>query len=334
MEPSETRAGLRKNSARKSIKAFAFAGLIALFCAVPALADDTCLVIFGMGGLPEYEENFVSWSEKLESLFREQENREVRVLDGRTQRRDEILKAFQEVSSSASPDSQVWVFLIGHANHDGMNYKFQIRGPDLTDKDLAKFLDSLGNRKTLLVAATSASGALLPDLSSEDRVVITATKNQLERQPPLFLSFFIEASSSPEADTDKNRRVSLLEAFLFSQEKVRVWFKEQGRLQTEHSLLDDQARIRLEATTDESPELTTGAGMLSAMVYLSDPPESAYRSQQARELAGERTVIERNIEVLKFRKQEMDTEQYYSELQELLVQLATINERISELEGK
>ena len=334
MERSRTRVELQRNSVRQSIVGFAVAGLIALFCAVPALADDTCLVIFGMGGLPEYEENFVSWSGKLEALFEAQDNREVRVLDGRTQRRDEILKAFQEISSSASPDSQVWVFLIGHANHDGMNYKFQIRGPDLTDKDLAGFLDSLGDRRTVFVAATSASGALLPDLSSEGRVVITATKNQFERQPPLFLSFFIEASSSPEADTDKNRRVSLLEAYLFSQEKVRVWFKEKGRLQTEHSLLDDQARVRLEGTTEESPELTTGAGMLSAMVYLSDPPESAYRSQQARELAGERTVIERNIEVLKFRKQEMDTEKYYSELQELLVQLATINERISELEGK
>jgi hypothetical protein len=309
------------------------ASLLVVFATVPVVAGDACLIVYGLGGLPEYEENFVSWAGKLEALFQEQSDRRVFLVDGRSQGRTDILRAFQELASAATPEDFIWVFLIGHANHNGEHYKFQIRGPDLTDTDLKEALTGLGNRKILLIAATSASGVLLPDLRAENRVVITATKNQYERQPPLFLSFLVEASGSPEADADKNRRVSLLEAFLFSQNKVRSWYSEQGMLQTEHSLLDDQGRFQLEGTLTGSSDVMTGAGMLAAIAYLSAPPESAYRSQEAQDLARERVQIERRIEALKFRKDTLQADEYYGQLQDLLVELATISEKIAQLEG-
>ncbi len=296
-------------------------------------ANDLCVIANGLGGLPEYEENFVSWAGKLEQVFKDRLGDRVVRLDGRAMGRGEMLEALGKAASTLGAGDQFWLFLIGHANYDGERFKFQIKGPDLTDADLAAVLDRLQGRQINLIAATSASGALLPEMAGERRVVVTATRNAAEKQPPLFLSFFLEAASSADADTDKNGKVSLLEAFLFSRGQVAGWFEERGRLQTEHPLLDDQGRVRIGSEKDDPQAISTGEGLLSASVALSIPTEQAYRSAEAKALAEEKQAVERDIEDLKFRKPEMPGETYYNQLQELLVKLATINEKIEKAEA-
>ena len=299
---------------------------------VAAANDRVCIIITGLGGMPEYEENFLSWGSQTETVFRDELNSVVYHLDGRQQKRPDILRIFNEVSSSV-PLDEVWLFLIGHASHDNRRYKFNISGPDLTDEDIKTFLDSLGNTRVFLIAATSASGILAPELSRENRVIVTATKNQFEKQPPLFMSFFLEAVTSAKADRDKSGKVSLLEAYLFSHQKVADWFKEKGRIQTEHSLLEDNGRVRLgdkQGTLEENP--SSGATLLASMVYLSPPLERVYSSREAEQLASQRVQIEREIEDLKFRKNQLLEDEYYRILEELLVKLATMSQRIEELE--
>lgn len=296
-------------------------------------AADVCLIVSGLGGMPEYEENFVEWSDRIEKHCAEKLGGSVFRFDGRKTGRADIVRSFKEVHDSLSGQDQLWVFLIGHANHDGEQFKMHIKGPDLTDSDLRELLEANRDHRVYLIAGTSASGALLGELSGENRVVVAATRNRLERQPPLFPSFFLEAAESAEADTDKNGKVSLLEAYLFSRARVESWFEEKGRLQTEHPVLDDGGRVRIGVDQDEAPPPVTGEGMLSASASLSAPSEKAYRTLEARELARRRQAVERDIEDLKFRKSEMTSEQYYERLQALLVDLATINEQIERLEA-
>jgi len=198
----------------------------------PAQGETICIIITGLGGMPEYEENFVSWGLATEAHFQDELESVVYRLDGRDKKKRDILELFEQISSSPPP-KELWLFLIGHASHDNRNYKFNISGPDLTDQEIKTFFDELGETRTYLVAATSASGTLASQLGQENRVIVTATKSATERQPPLFMSFFLEAVTSEEADADKNARVSLLEAFLFSHQKVASWFEEKGRIQTE-----------------------------------------------------------------------------------------------------
>lgn len=293
---------------------------------------EACVIISGLGGMPEYEENFLAWADKTEQLCA-QLKAEVHRLDGRRVGRDEMIQLFNSLSST--PPEEIWIFLIGHANYDGTRFRFHIKGPDLTDADLGHFLGALGDARINLVAATSASGALLSELEGDNRVVLTATRNAMERQPPLFYSFFVDAAGSPEADANKDGKVSILEAFDSSRTQVADWYQEQGRIQTEHAVLSDRGRTRLEAgKEDEEPDWSTGAGWLAASAFLSEPPERAYRSLEARELAERRTKLERAIEDLKFRKAEMPQDQYFKELEKRLVELAEINERIELLEGQ
>ena len=284
--------------------------------------------------MPEYEEKFTDWGNKVEEIFRVGLKGTVRHLDGRKEKRGDILGVFRELSASLTPEAELWVFLIGHGNYDGRHYKFNIAGPDLTDQDLRTFLDAVGEARTFLIAATGASGILASELSGKNRVIVTATKSPFQRQPPLFLSFFLEAATSAEADTDKNGKVSLLEAYLFSQKKVASWFTEKGRIQTEHSLLDDRSQMRLGNKKGASQSFQSGEGFLASTAYLSTPPQKAYRSLEARQLARKRVRIEREIEDLKNRKKDLLEAKYYEELQQLLVKLAILDEQIRELEDE
>ncbi|MGH9338188.1 MAG: hypothetical protein ACRD1R_01005 [Acidobacteriota bacterium] len=300
--------------------------------------DRICLIVTGLGGMPEYEENFVSWAATTEEIFNEGLAGVVHNLDGRKQSRDEILATFKQAASNLSPRGELWIFLIGHANFDGNHYKFNIRGPDMTDEDLGVFFDSLGSKRIYAILATSAAGAVLPDLSAPNRVIVTATRSASERQPPMFLSFFLEAAQSAEADRDKNGRVSILEAFLFSRQRVAGWFEEKKRIQTEHALLDDRGTLQLGARSsgengEESANLNTGEGLLSSLGYLSMPPERAYATLEARTLAERKVSLEREIEDLKFRKGQIPEAEYYQQLEKLLVELAGINQQLSTLEG-
>lgn len=311
---------------------FSLAWLCTSLSASQAAGERVCLVITGLGGLPEYEENFLDWGSETQDVFRDQLGSRVYYLDGRTQKKPEILDTFDKISSSASLD-EVWIFLIGHASYDNRQYKFNISGPDLTNLEIKKFLDSLGDTRVFLIVATSASGGLASELTQANRVIVTATKSQTEKQPPLFMSFFLEAVVSNAADTDKSGRVSLLEAYLFSHQKVIDWFEEKGRLQTEHALLEDNGRVRLgdkEDPLQENPG--TRATLLASMAYLSPPLEEIYTTRRAEVLAGERARIEREIEDLKFRKTQLSEAEYYRRLEELLIELATLNEGIEEAE--
>ncbi len=298
----------------------------------PLQEEKVCIIITGLGGMPEYEENFLSWGLATEAHFQDELESVVYRLDGRNQTKSDILQLFEQISSSP-PSKELWLFLIGHASHDNRNYKFNITGPDLTDQEIQAFFEGLGETRTYLVAATSSSGTLASQLGQENRVIVTATKSATERQPPLFMSFFLEAVSSEEADTDKNTRVSLLEAFLFSHQKVAAWFEEKGRIQTEHYTLQDNGQVLLEEKTILETQPGNQGTLLASMAYLSRSDETPYSTLKARELASQRVELEREIEDLKFRKNQMPEDEYYRVLEELLVRLAVLSESIDEMEG-
>ena len=299
----------------------------------PAQEEKICIIITGLGGMPEYEENFLTWGLATEAHFQDELESVVYRVDGRDKKKSDILQLFEQISSSPPP-KELWLFLIGHASHDNRNYKFNISGPDLTDQEIQAFFDGLGETRTYLVAATSASGTLASELSHENRVIVTATKSATEKQPPLFMSFFLEAVASEEADTDKNARVSLLEAFLFSHQKVAAWFEEKGRIQTEHSTLQDNGQVLLEKNNILEANPGNQGTLLASMAYLSRSADQPYRTREARELASQRVELEREMEDLKFRKNQMPEDEYYRVLEELLVKLAVLNESITEMEGE
>ena len=286
--------------------------------------DRVSLIITGLAGMPEYGASFADWATRMEEAFQGGRSRVLRI-DGSVRTREEILRTAREEVERLSPDGEWWLILVGHGNYDGRRYKFNIKGPDLTDQDLGRLLEGLDGPRAVVVAGTSSSGALVPILRGANRVVVAATRER-ERQPPLFPRFFAEAPASPDADRDKNNRVSLLEAFLYSRRKVSAWFEEAGRIQTEHAILDDSARFQLaKEDGDTQSEVRQGTGLLAAVCYL-DPASAPDALPEERIRAETRSRIQRQIDDLKLRKGEFTEEEYYRRLEALMVELAANEE--------
>jgi hypothetical protein len=236
---------------------------------------------------------------------------------------EETRKAFAAIKTAAKADSLVFVMLIGHGSFDAQQAKFNLVGPDLTAKDYAAQLAALPTRRVIFIDSSSASGEFIKPLASEGRIVITATRSGNEQNATIFAEQFIAALTDDGADGDKNGRVSVLEAFNYATKLTADWYKQKNRLATEHALIDDNG----DGTGHE--EATAGDGTIAKAIYLdSKPLEQAGGNAELEKLIKERQRLEEAVEKLKARKAEMKPEDYDRELEDLLVQLATVNQQI------
>ena len=97
-------------------------------------------------------------------------------------------------------------------------------------------LRRLPTRQVVFVDTSSASGPFIDELSGPGRTIVTATRNGAERYATLFGGFFVDALTSEAADADKNKRVSVLDAFKYAKGEVTRAYEREGLLATEHAL--------------------------------------------------------------------------------------------------
>ena len=242
---------------------------------------------------------------------------------------EEVRKTFAAIKSAANADSFVLIVLIGHGSVDNQQAKFNLIGPDLSAKDYAALLGSLPNKRVVFVNCASSSGEFIKPLSSEGRIVITATRSGSEQNATIFADNFIAGLTNGAADADKNGRISVLEAFNYSAKLTADWYKQKNRLATEHSLIDDNG----DGTGHEGA--TGGDGTLAKVVYIdSKQIEEAAGDAELARLIAQRQKIEEDIEKLKARKSEMKPEEYETELERLLVELAKVSQDIKTRQKK
>ena len=283
-----------------------------VLAAAPPVRCETHFVIGeGLGGNRQYAEEFREQGEDLRLAARKavDDDTQVRVLAGREATRERVRETLAALASDLSAGDSLALFLIGHGTHDGREYKLNVPGADFTAAQLKRWLDAVPAGRQLVVATTSSSGGAIETLRSERRIVIAATKNGREKNATVFGRYWAEALSNAEADTDKNETISALEAYRYAEDRVQAHYKDAQRLATEHP--------RLEGELAGSFVL---ARLGAAAQAAADPAKSA--------LLAEREALERKIDELRLRKDDLPEEQYLDELQELLVELAAIQEKI------
>ena len=99
----------------------------------------------------------------------------------------------------------LWVVLIGHGTFDGREAKFNLRGPDVTDIELAEWLKPI-RRPLAIINGASASGPFLNRLSGEGRVVVTATRSGDEQNFARFGGYIAEAIADPAPTSTRTAR--------------------------------------------------------------------------------------------------------------------------------
>jgi chorismate mutase len=236
---------------------------------------------------------------------------------------EEVRKAMAAIKSSTNAESLVFVMLIGHGSFDTQQAKFNLVGPDLAAKDYAQLLSSLPTKRVIFINSASSSGEFIKPLSGEGRIVITATRSGNEQNATMFAEYFIAGMADDAADADKNGRISVLEAFTYANKLTADYYKQKNRLATEHALIDDNG----DGTGHE--EATTGDGTLAKTMYLdSKPLAQAGSDAELARLLNERQRLEEAVEKLKARKAELKPEDYDRQLEDLLVELAKVNQAI------
>lgn len=311
---------------RTSIRTL-FRPLSFLFLASPALAQTHLLIASGLGGDPKYGAEFAQLATSLAKAasergglpdsaitwFGEASAEKSKWYRG-TSTKENIERALERFAARPATE-QVIVVLIGHGSGDGAQTRISLPGPDLTAADFSKLLARLGDRRLAFINMTSASGDMLGVLAAPGRVVVTATKSAFERNESQFGRYFVDAFAKDGADTDKDNRVSLLEAFTYAEAETKRFYENESRIATEHPQIADTSRLA------RSFFLTAGVSGATS----TDPRIIA--------LYAERTKLEEQVVALRARKDQMSADAYDRELERLLVALAEKSEQIRRLEG-
>jgi hypothetical protein len=241
--------------------------------------------------------------------------------------RKDLEEACLSIADRAGDADLVFVFIEGHGSYDGKTYKLNLVGPDPTGWELAEILYSIPAGRFVVVNATNSSGGSLQALSQKGKVVITATKSGREKNQTHMGEYFIDAFRDNAADSDKNGRVSMMEAFFYTSQKVEEYYVSQDNLQTEHSVLDDNGDAQGQSVL--TPE--SGEGLLARTTFLDSgvrEDSSEILTAEQKKLTLEAREVERLIEALKYDKEEMAEAEYEQKLEALLLRLARINAKL------
>ena len=303
------------------------------------------LIVVGLGGNADYRDRFHNQAVALREAFTSKhgmptehvtylgerpESAPEIVTDKST--RDNVLSYLSTIAQQMGPSDRLLVILIGHGTSDQAEARFNITGPDLAPSDLQMALTGFQTQTLALVHTGSASGGFLEPLSGPNRIIITATRTQRERNATEFAQFFVEAITGESADLDKDERVSLLEAYQYAREEVIRFYEDENEILTEHAVLDDNG----DGTGSEEVGLNEPDGSLAAGFQLGGISVTEEEINQDPELARlyeERRQIQARITELRVLRDAMQEEAYMAAMEELLVELALKNREIRAKEG-
>lgn len=308
------------------------------------------LIVVGLAGDPEHGKTFEKWGATLAEASAKLgvpaerlvylgegtgEGAKVHVTAKAT--REEITKAIEGFAKKAGPDDLVFVTLIGHGSYAGGTAKFNLPGPDMSAADFNALFQKLPTKQIVFVDASSSSGPFVEELSGPGRTIVTATRNGAEQYATLFGGFFIDALTSDAADADKNKRVSVLEAFNYAKAEVARAYERQGLLSTEHALLDDNGDKEGSETpggTDRRGKVSTDGKVAGVVSFGVTGDEGLPADPKLRTLYTERRDYERQIEALRLLKDSMDPAKYQAELERLATAIALKTREIRAAEGQ
>ncbi len=298
--------------------------------------SQTVVVVVGAGGTTEYQTKFELWANLWEKACSEGNAKYIPIGLSPLKDSNDVndLQILHETieNQSKQGDLPLWLVFIGHGTYDGRIAKFNMRGPDVSADDLAKWLEPI-KRPLAIIDASSSSSPFLTKLSGKDRVVITATKSGYELSYSRFGQYISEAISDANADLDKDGQTSLLEAFLAASRGVEEFYSTEGRLATEHALIDDNAdglgtpadwyqgiKPSKQASGNKTPDgyRANQFCLIQSEIERKMPPE----------LRIKRDKLELEIITLRDSKNQYSEDEYFSKLEKLSLEMAKIYEQI------
>jgi hypothetical protein len=302
--------------------------------------DRPCvLVVVGAPGAPEYADPFGQWAAQWQAAAAKAGAESIAIgtsgnaggTDRERLRAVLAEKAAATASAITMPSSgrePLWIVLIGHGTFDGREAKFNLRGPDVSDLELADWLLPV-KRPVAVLDCTAASGPFLSRLSGADRVVVTAAKSGHELNFARFGQYLADAITDPRADLDKDGQVSLLEAFLTASSRTSEYYRTHSQLATEHALIDDNGDklgtpadwFRGVRATRRAKDGAALDGLRAHQLHLVPSDRERLIPAAVRQ---RRNQLELAVAALRDEKTKLGADEYYQRLEPLMIELARL----------
>jgi hypothetical protein len=324
--------------------AVTFALLLVVGFATPAAqADDTAantapttIVVIGASGAEQYESTFGEWADRWIAAATKAGHQVIVIGRGDTTDDQSDRRRLRDAIDDAgkAPGVELWLVMIGHGTFDRREARFNLRGPDVSARELADWLKPV-DRPMAIINTASASAPFMTALASTKRVVIASTKSGSEQNFARFGDYMSQAIADPTADLDKDDQTSLWEAFLKAARRTAEFYSTDGRLLTEHAVLDDTGDGQ-GARSDQF------RGLTPIEPPTSGKPLDGQRAHQwhllrnttdlalSPEVRKKRDSLEDSILKLREKKNTLPREEYLQQLEQLLVELAELNESASQ----
>lgn len=233
-----------------------------------------------------------------------------------------VKASLEKLAPQVKKDDILFVMLIGHGSGAAAEAKFNLVGPDVTAAEWNALLKPVAGR-IAFVDASSASAGFLKTLAAPGRVIVTATNSPAQVYHPMFGQAFIEALTSSGADLDKNERVSLWEAFVYASKLVEQHYQREGKLATEHAMLDDAGD-----GTGRDGAATATTVTLASLTYLDAPAAVTSADPAVQTLINRREALTKQIDDLRRRQASMPAAEFEQEFETLALELAEVSAEI------
>lgn len=248
-----------------------------LFIAPDSSAEDYALIIGGVGGEKSFYDEFWNATTRMRelliqeygyapehiTLLLEDGGEMSGLVDGKSTKAG-IEAAFADLQSRVQSSDRLLLFMVGHATKTDGGLKFNSPGRDIRDVEWAALIEQIPVEQMILIFGFPYSARVVSQVSKEGRTIITACSAREGYMRSGFGNIFVDAFSDRTADADDNGAISLLEAFLYTQNRVKTWYENDGSVQSEHPHLDDNGDGV--ASRKELPNVSDGT--LAQRTYL------------------------------------------------------------------
>lgn len=304
--------------------------ILSLAAICTAQAAPTLIVVTGAAGESEYGAEFSKQSGTWKEVGTKGQAKVIEIGAEAEKPGDPDFEMLHKAISTEPLEGSeaLWIVFNGHGTWDGKSARFNLRGPDVSGEELASWLKKM-KRPLIVINASSSSAPFIANLAAPGRIVITATRSGSEQNFPRFGKHLADSLTDPTGDIDTDGSISLLEAFLAASRKTAEFYKTEGRLATEHALIEDNGDAMgtpaewfkgLRATKKSDKGNAADGGMARRVFLVPSASEKAWPE----ELSKKRDDLEAQLAALREAKPTMGEDDYYSRLEPLMIELATL----------
>jgi len=204
----------------------------------PAVAR--VILIGGLGGSEQYSRILLDWITRCHAVLTKRCGvkaehilvlTEAEDLKATPPRQSSTTKNFKAAMAKMAKllraNDQFVLFMAGHGQINEEFGKLCLPGPDIKATELGDLIDALPTEQIVIINAASGGADFLKSYLRPGRVIITATGYESEGTQTYFAEFFIRGLETRRADTNKDKAIDMLEAYVYGARETANFYHRQ-----------------------------------------------------------------------------------------------------------